>query len=503
MKEYKAGIYLRLSKEDTNQNNSIDSQREITRKYADKNGYVIVKEYVDNGWSGMLDKRPALDNMIFDILHNKINMVIVKDVSRLTRDKNKTGFYTEIFFPDNDIRFISVTEFIDSGKRYEIDDSIMIRGIVNQSYVADISRKIKAVKTNMKKEGKYVEHCVPYGYKKDEKDKYKVVIDENVAKYVKQIFDMYLKGYSQSQIANTLTNMNVDTAKKYKGYKVEFNRWRADSISRILKDPFYTGKMIINKAYTDYKKKKTIKTPKEKWIFKENTHEALVSQEDFDKVQEMLEKKFTKPKRKYEYLLKDLVFCGNCKARMQYKSKKRTKNHNKKIINPKEYWYFKCRMVYRYPDICNLGTNITEKALNEIVLNEVKKRLKKIKIDPNTKKIIDTCKTKNSVYKELQSSLNIKKRLENDIKLLYDNKVQGTVTIEKFKKEYPILKQKEKEIDKKIIELNDKNILSEENLKNIILDFKSGKDLNNDILKQIIEKIEVYQDRTVKLFFKI
>ena len=205
MRDYKAGIYLRLSKEDTNTNNSIEAQRDITLSYAKKNNINVINEYVDNGYSGILDSRPALNKMIIDILRKKIDMVIVKDLSRLTRDKNKTGYYTEIFFPDNDVRLISVTEFIDSGERYEIDDTIMLRGIMNQSYIEDISRKIKAVKTNMKKQGKYVERNVPYGYKKDENDKYKVIVDENVADNVKLIFNMYLNGFTQGKIAKYLT----------------------------------------------------------------------------------------------------------------------------------------------------------------------------------------------------------------------------------------------------------------------------------------------------------
>lgn len=205
MKEYKAGIYLRLSKEDTNTNNSIEAQRDITLKYAKEHNINVINEYVDNGYSGIIDSRPALNKMIIDILRKKIDMVIVKDLSRLTRDKNKTGYYTEIFFPDNDVRLVSVTEFIDSGERYEIDDTIMLRGIMNQSYIEDTSKKIKAVKTNMKKQGKYVEKNVPYGYKKDENDKYKVIVDEDVADNVKLIFNMYLNGFTQGEIAKYLT----------------------------------------------------------------------------------------------------------------------------------------------------------------------------------------------------------------------------------------------------------------------------------------------------------
>ena len=205
MKEYKAGIYLRLSKEDTNTNNSIEAQRDITLKYAKEHNINVINEYVDNGYSGIIDSRPALNKMTIDILRKKIDMVIVKDLSRLTRDKNKTGYYTEIFFPDNDVRLVSVTEFIDSGERYEIDDTIMLRGIMNQSYIEDTSKKIKAVKTNMKKQGKYVEKNVPYGYKKDENDKYKVIVDEDVADNVKLIFNMYLNGFTQGKIAKYLT----------------------------------------------------------------------------------------------------------------------------------------------------------------------------------------------------------------------------------------------------------------------------------------------------------
>ena len=205
MKDYKAGIYLRLSKEDTNTNNSIEAQRDITLKYAKEHNINVINEYVDNGYSGIIDSRPALNKMTIDILRKKIDMVIVKDLSRLTRDKNKTGYYTEIFFPDNDVRLVSVTEFIDSGERYEIDDTIMLRGIMNQSYIEDTSKKIKVVKTNMKKKGKYVEKNVPYGYKKDENDKYKVIVDEDLADNVKLIFNMYLNGFTQGKIAKYLT----------------------------------------------------------------------------------------------------------------------------------------------------------------------------------------------------------------------------------------------------------------------------------------------------------
>lgn len=505
MREYRAGIYLRLSREDIQENNSIEAQRIITTEYAIKHKYNIVQEYVDNGYSGMLDSRPGLNQMIIDILTNKINMVIVKDISRLTRDKNKTGYYTEIFFPDNDVRFISVTEMIDSGERYEIDDSIMLRGIVNQYYVADISKKIKSVKTNKKKNGDYVEHKVPYGYMKDSENKYNVLIDENVAENVKLIFKMYIQGYSQGKIAKHLTHLGIDTPKKYKGEEVPINEWRSDTISRILKDPFYTGQMIINKYVTDYKTKKTKKTPRENWILVNGKHKPLISKSDYDLVQQKLEDNFSKPKGEYDYLLKGLVHCGHCKSRLQYKYRARTKIRDKVLEEPQKSWYYKCRMLYRFPSICDRGHTIQEKVLNEIVIDNLTKRLSKIRVDECTGKVIDDYKMNDVNYKLLEQYNKRKRKLESDVTVLYNKKLEGIISTENFKEQYTKAKAEIKEVEPKILQLeqicNVNNL--DERLQKIIVDFKDGKELTNDIMKMLIKRIEVYEDMKIDIEYSV
>ena len=234
MKDYKAAIYLRLSKEDIEANNSIDMQREITTNYAKQHSYNIIEEYVDNGYSGILDSRPALDKLITDITRNKINMLIVKDMSRLTRDKNLTSYYTDIFFPDNDVRLISVTEYIDTGERYEIDDVVALRGIVNQSYLEDISKKIKAVKTNLKKQGKFIEASVAYGYQKDKLDKTKIVLDENVAYVVKEIFELFINNVGPTEIAKRLNSKHIQTPSQYLKLKNQGKYWTKSIVNRIL-----------------------------------------------------------------------------------------------------------------------------------------------------------------------------------------------------------------------------------------------------------------------------
>ena len=503
MKEYKAGAYLRLSKEDDNPNNSITAQREIILNYAKKNNFNVVKEYVDNGWSGILDSRPALNEMILDILKNKIDMLIVKDLSRLTRDKNKTGYYTEILFPDNDVRFIAINDYIDSGERYEIDDTIMLKGIINQSYLKDVSQKIKSVIRNKKEEGKFVQHYTPYGYKKDKNDKYKIIIDDKVAYNIKLIFKMYLEGFSQGQIAKELTKRGEYTPKKYKGQKGKINEWRNDTISRILKDPTYKGALVLNKYETDYMTKKISKTPRKDWIIKEDTHEAIIDKADFNKVQEMLENKFMKPNQKYNYLLKDLVYCKNCGAKMQYKSRARTKIHKKKLKNPQLCWYYKCRMLYRFPSICDRGYTISEKALNEIVISSLNKRLSIFKFDGKIDEIINEYKKNDDNYKNELKLQNQKLRTENDIRVLYNQKLEQNISTQEFKEKYEILKTKEKEIENKIKELKEKNKdkISAQKLVSIVKEFKNAKNFDNKTMKQLINKVEIGEDKTVSIIF--
>lgn len=505
MREYKAGLYLRLSREDIQESNSIETQRMITTNYAIKNKYNIVQEYVDNGYSGMLDSRPGLNKMIIDILTNKINMVIVKDISRLTRDKNKTGYYTEIFFPDNDVRFISVTEMIDSGERYEIDDSIMLRGIVNQYYVQDISRKIKSVKTNFKKNGEFIEHCCPYGYKKDDNDKHKVIVDTNVSENVKLIFSMYLQGYSLGKIARHLTSLGIDTAKMYKEGKAAINEWRSDSIGRILRDPFYTGQIVINKYKTDFRTKQCVKTPRETWSLVQGKFEPLISKEDYNLVQKMLANKASKPKEKYDYLLKGLVYCGHCKTRLQYKCRYRTKIRDKVLDEPQKCWYYKCRTLYRFPSVCDKGHTISEKVLNKIVIESLTKRLSKIRIDECTGKVIDDYKMNDANYKLLEQYEKRKRKLESDITVLYNEKLEEIISVDSFKEQYSKLKIEMKEVESKIVQLkqicNVDNL--DEKLQKVIIDFKNGKELTNDIMQMLIKRIEVYEDMKIDIEYNV
>lgn len=500
MKEYRAGIYLRLSREHEEENNSIEAQREITTKYAIKNGYKIVKEYADNGYSGILDSRPALNEMMIDIARGFINMVIVKDISRLTRNKNKTGWYTEIFFPDNDVRFISVTEFIDSGDRYEIDDSIMLRGIANQYYITDISKKIIANKNAMKELGQFVEYYAPYGYKKEASNKHKVIIDEEVADNVRKIYNMYIEGKTSSQIADYFNGNKIKNPSRYMKLKNTTRKWSAEQINDMLSNPFYVGNTVMNKYETNYMTKTCKKNKKrDTWIIKENTHEAIIERKKYDRVQEIKQGKKGRESVKHEYLLRDLLYCGHCKRKMQYKVYR--------SADKRRFLYdsagFNCSLLYKKK--CKNKTYIREKDLNEIVKNEVIKRLSLIEVDETTNKLIDYYKANDENMQKIKEYKNEIEKLERKKSVLYKKKCEQYITIEEYKTEYSRVKEEIKKFESLIEELgqSNENKLDENRIKEIIIQFKNGNCINNDFLKEIINRIEVYSKNKIEITFNL
>ena len=261
--------------------------------------------------------------------------------------------------------------------------------------------------------------------------------------------------------------------------------------------------MVLNKYETDYMTKKTYKTPRKDWIIKENTHEAIIDKETFDKVQEIIENKYINPKQSYNYLLKDLVYCKNCGAKMQYKSRARTKIHNKKLKNPQLCWYYKCRMVYRFPSICDKGYTISEKTLNQIVISSLNKRLSIFKFDGKLDKIINEYKKNDTNYINEFKLQNQKLKVQNDIRVLYNKKLEQNIDTQEFRNKYEILKTKEKEIKNRIQELKEKNKdkISVEKLVDITKEFKTAENFDNETIKQLINRIEIGEDKTVSIIF--
>lgn len=309
-------LYCRLSADDElkGDSNSIIHQKELLQDYAYKHGLRQIEFYVDDGYTGTNFERPDFKRLISDIENNLIGSVVVKDLSRLGRNYLKVGYYTEVLFPENDIRFISVTDNIDSFNEAGMNDFVPFKNIMNEWYAKDLSRKQRAVVKSKGNSGKRLTCRTVYGYKKDENGEW--VIDEPSANVVKTIFNLYLKGYGQSMIANYLFQQKIETpnAKKSDKTKNPF-RWSVQTITQILSHQEYTGD-TINFKMSELGTKKVFT----------DTQPAIIEREIFEKAQLLR----TKRKRVYrrfdeQALFANVLFCSDCDSKM-YIQRKFNKN---------------------------------------------------------------------------------------------------------------------------------------------------------------------------------
>lgn len=326
-KENIAVMYLRLSKEDGEkvESNSISNQREIINSYVKRNQITMVKEYVDDGYSGANFDRPNFKEMIKDAYDKKFDTIIVKDLSRFGRDYIEAGKYIQRIFPENGIRFISVNDNYDS-KSADMNDThliLPIKNFINDSYCRDISNKVKSSQKIKREKGDYISAFAPYGYKKSEENNNKLVVDEQAAPNIKNIFDMKLKGYSSKAIADELNRLGVLTPRKYKesqGFKcngfqnIKGGNWSAKAVNRIIENEVYIGNTLQGKSITlNYKNKKQIGKDKEEWIRVEDTHEAIVSKEVFSIANTMLKRDLNNSRGKDKIdIFTGMLFCKEC-----------------------------------------------------------------------------------------------------------------------------------------------------------------------------------------------
>ena len=326
-KENIAVMYLRLSKEDGEkvESNSISNQREIINSYARKNQFTIVGEYVDDGYSGANFDRPNFKEMIKDSYDKKFDTIIVKDLSRFGRDYIEAGKFIQRIFPENGIRFISVNDNYDS-KSADMNDThliLPIKNFINDSYCRDISNKVKSSQKIKRERGDFISAFAPYGYKKSEENKNKLVVDEQAAPNIKNIFDMKLLGYSSKAIADELNHLGVLTPRKYKesqGFKcngfqnIKGGNWSAKAVNRIIENEVYIGNTLQGKSITlNYKNKKQIGKDKEEWIRVEDTHEAIVSKEVFSIANTMLKRDLNNSRGKDKIdIFTGMLFCKEC-----------------------------------------------------------------------------------------------------------------------------------------------------------------------------------------------
>ena len=285
-------MYLRLSRDDGSQSvsESIENQKNFLTNYAREHNFNVVDIISDDGFTGTNFNRPGFCELIKQIEENKINTVITKEMSRLGRDYIQTGYYIEQYFPTHNVRYIAVNDGIDTSQNLTSNDIAPFKAVFNDMYAKDISNKVRTALTTKKINGKFIGAFAPYGYKKDANDKNHLVIDTNTSPNVKRIFRDFLDGKGFSEIARGLTADCIPTPSQCKGNKSTPScSWNATIIKRILSNPTYAGHLTQNMTQKiNYKVNKRLYNHKNNWITVENTHDAIISNTDFNAVQRKL-----------------------------------------------------------------------------------------------------------------------------------------------------------------------------------------------------------------------
>ena len=336
-KIYHAAIYVRLSKEDGDvasaakaESNSISNQKNLIKDFLkDKDDIIVVSERVDDGYSGSNFERPGFQMMMDDIRRGTVDCVIVKDLSRFGREYIDSGKYIERLFPALGVRFIAVNDHIDSNEESSRDDIVVpFKNLMNDAYCRDISIKIRSHLEVKRRNGEYIGAFTPYGYKKDENDRSRLVPDLYAAGVVKDIFRMKLHGMSQTAIADCLNEQGILSPMEYKhslGIRIQDNfktheqaEWSSMSVRRVLENEVYVGTLTQGKHSTpNHKIKKIMDKPEEEWIRIEGNHEPVISKREFAIVQRLLGMDTrTSPNEDEVYVLSGLAVCADCGAPM-------------------------------------------------------------------------------------------------------------------------------------------------------------------------------------------
>ena len=360
-------LYARLSQDDGSlgDSNSIVNQKNMLEMFAQDNGMKNLVFFVDDGISGTTFKRPAFEQAIELVNQGRVKNFIVKDLSRFGRDYLKVGMFTEMMFPEKDIRFIAINDNVDSNNE---DDNTLapFRNMFNEWYARDCSKKIKAVKHAKGNAGEKMNANPPYGYMKDPNNRKNWIIDELAAKIVKRIFNEYVRGLSLTQIANRLKSEEVLTPASHKmslGIKARETPsgnpcwWSADSVGCILKRQEYCGHTVNFKTYKkSYKTKKYLFTSEEKRKVFYGTHERIIDQETFDLVQSMRESgRRRRTKHNRVGLFSGIAHCVDCGSRHRFSASQK---------------YYACAGSKSRVIDCNNSHGIGEEMLSKVVLND-------------------------------------------------------------------------------------------------------------------------------------
>ncbi|NQN35749.1 recombinase family protein [Streptococcus suis] len=508
-------LYCRLSAEDANEgeSNSISNQKQILAQVAMRENLPNPFFFVDDGFSGSNAQRPDFQKMMNLVETGKIQAVVVKDLSRLSRDYLLTGQLTEITFPSKNIRFISLNENLDSNKRNSQDAYLApLVSLFNNWYSLQCSEKIKLSKHTKAKTGEKIGWIAPYGYLKNPENPKEWLIDDYASQIVKRIFKEYLSGKPISSIANDLRKDKVLTPANYKkklgisNYRVLESdpfHWKSQMICQMLEKEEYTGATInLKTAKISYKQRGCKLRPREDWLIFPNTHEAIISQEDFEMARKMLGHKRVKRKNHWkdiaghENLLAGLVFCENGHKLSFCPQQKDNTNLD----------HYKCYHYRRAGDTCSGSHYLRKEILEELVLGDLQQLISAIYFDEE--KLLEKLKSRfdirenkkqDSLRKQLARSKKRAKELDTIIQKLYEKQLLDDISEERFRKLADSYESEQAELNQQIQKLNEILVDQTESEESIdkfmrtIRQYTNLETLSTQLVNELIDKIVIHQ----------
>lgn len=505
-KVYKIAAYLRLSKEDEDmrdESNSISSQRMMIKEYMVRHfEHFEYREFTDDGYSGTNFRRPGVADLLEQIRSGGIDCVIVKDFSRFSRDYIELGSYLDQIFPFLGVRFISLNDHYDSEKHKgsTTELGISFKGLMYDLYSKDLSTKVKASLCTRKGQGQYAMGNVPFGYQKDPKDRHRLVIAEDEAKIVRNIFSFALEGRTTTEIAKQLNQEKVHTPMEFRRGKNQVSRipagtkaqWNHSMICLILKNPVYAGDMVYGKYYRKETGGKNYLKPRSEWNVYQDHHPAIISRDLFEQIQKIRKHTGSGKTRSMEHHpLQGKVFCGGCKKSMILR---------KRSLNP----YFYCNRRYAYEDTGDCVSHVNLMFLEQIILYrmereaEIQRGIEHLKEEKEAKiheKIDKLTKTRDRLIRK-KAKLQ-RERMENYERSVFDAGFE-------FQTDDTEIRQTEERIigiDRKIDSLE--KAVSERNAG--FTDFSengAGERLTKELVEALIRRIVVYDEGHVEIEFR-
>lgn len=509
---FKVAEYIRLSREDGDkaESDSIGNQRKLITDYLfGKEDFILYDTYIDDGFTGTNFNRPSFKRMIEDIEAGNVNCVIVKDLSRFGRDYIDTGKYLERYFPDKEVRFISITDNIDSMKQ-AYDMLLPIKNIFNEQYARDISKKVHASIKTKQMAGEFIGAFASYGYKKSPADKNKLIIDEYAAGIVRKIFKLYIAGNGKVRIASILNEEGIVCPSEYKkingdNYK-NSNRlestsyWTYSTINRILQNEMYIGNMVQGRQSQKMRGKPKAKD-KQDWIVVKGTHEAIIDEETWNKVQDLLKRRTRNPDLNNNMsIFAGFLKCGDCGRSLV--KKVWSSGYGENSINYYCGTYVRSGRQYCTPH------SISHLILEKIILEDLKSIMQSI---DNIYEIIEqnlaTAVSVKQVYDSERSRLNAElEKVRKLKKAVYEDYRSELLSQDEFISYHQDYLKKETLLEKQLENIDTQqdevipDILENPWIKHL-LQHKAIEKLDRNIVVEMIHEIKIYENNKIKITY--